>query len=87
MKVPVFIVFDTVADCTLVIGTGNSDKAFIRQNLPYLAKMNPNYLEDYKVFEIGSFTESSFLLESLETPRLVDWNCYSDKRSIGDAQA
>lgn len=77
----IYVVFDVVSDSTVVIGTAVNDKSFIRQNLPYLAKINPNYREDYKVYCVGTYVDTTRKLEQIEE-RVIDFDCYqSDNKA------
>ena len=76
MKVNLYCIFDVVADSVAVVGTGNTDGMFIRQNVPYLEKLNSNYLNDFRVYQIATLAESSMTVESLPAPRLVSWDSY-----------
>ena len=79
MKINVYSIFDVIGDCTVLIGTANTDSAFIRQNLPYLSKINPNFLNDFKVSRIGEYVESTNTLvpcDAIDVP----WTAYDDGR-------
>lgn len=76
MKLNVYCIFDTISDSTVVIGTASTDGAFIRQNAPYLSKINENYLNDFIVYNIGEFVEST--CELIPSPKkVVRWDSYN----------
>ncbi|AXH76318.1 MAG: hypothetical protein [Microviridae sp.] len=77
MKLGLYCIFDSVSDSAIVIGTAPTDGAFIRQNVPYLSKMNDNYLNDYKVFKVGEFTESTMEVTG-SSPTPVSWDAYGN---------
>ena len=75
MKTNIYTVFDTVADETILLGMCKTDGLFVRQNLPYLNKINPNYERDYVIYCIGQFVDSENSLEP-SAPRVVSWDSY-----------
>lgn len=86
MILPIYVIFDTISDSVVVIGTANNDKTFIRQNLPYLAKINPNYLNEYKLYRVGDFVESTLSIVPSE-PSEIDWNTYDGSSSFGNSSS
>lgn len=75
-KINLYAVYDSVADESIVFGTANTDGMFIRQNIPYFERMNPNYLQDFSIYCIGSIVGST--LEVTGCPkRLVSWDSYT----------
>lgn len=77
MVTSLFVVFDNIADTAIVIGSAPNEATFIRQNLPYLSKINENFLNDFSVYEIATFKESSMAVSPLDMPRLVSWDAYN----------
>lgn len=77
MITSLFVVFDNVADTSLVIGSAPNEATFIRQNLPYLSKINENFLNDFSVYEIATFKESTMSVTPLDKPRLIAWDAYN----------
>lgn len=77
----VYCIFDVVSDSAIIIGTSSTDGAFIRQNVPYLSKMNENYVNDYVIYKVGSFTESNMKLEACE-PVVVPWDSYNNPETV-----
>ncbi len=77
MVTSLFCVFDNVADTAIVIGSAPNEATFIRQNLPYLSKINENFLNDFSVYEIATFKESSMAVSPLDKPRLISWDAYN----------
>lgn len=75
MKTRIYSIFDVVSDSTVLIGTAPTDGAFIRQNMPYLEKINPNFLNDFKVSYIGDFIESTGKIVPCD-PTEVAWDSY-----------
>ncbi len=84
MNLPLFVIYDTVSDSVAVVGTANNAKTFIRQNLPYLSKINPNYLAEYKLFQVGSLIESTLSLVASPSPEQIDWSIYSSTPEKND---
>lgn len=76
MKQNIYIIYDTVSEDTVVLGIAPTDGAFIRQNKPYLEKINPNFLNDYKLYCIGDFSGVSLSVAGCEK-RAVDWTAYN----------
>ena len=74
-KSNVYLVFDNVADDPMLIGLCKTDGLFIRNNLPYIEKVNPNYKNDLTVLRIGELKDSSTTLIPCE-PVEVSWDCY-----------
>lgn len=70
-------IYDSVSEDCVVIGTANTDGAFVRQNVPYLNKMNPAFMNDYKLFCIGEFDSKTMRVKDYDIHRLVEWSCYS----------
>ena len=83
-KTNVYVIFDTVADEPIVISTSKTDGLFVRNNLPYVSKMNPNYLMDYVIYHVGYFVDSELSLESC-SPRVVDWDSYKFPEQVEGA--
>lgn len=77
MVLNVYCVFDKVSDSAIVIGTAPTDGAFVRQNLPYLSKVNENYVSDYEIFKVGTFKESTMELVG-SSPIAVSWESYNN---------
>ena len=80
MKTNIYIIFDVVADETIVIGSAKTDGLFIRQNIPYMEKINPNYRNDLAVFCVGQFVDSDRRLEP-SPARPVSWDAYKSPES------
>ncbi len=80
MKLDIFVIYDEISDGTVILGTGNNEKSFIRQNLPYLAKLNPSFKNEFKIYKVGFYSEGSKSLESCE-PVEIDWDSYSPSES------
>ena len=76
-KQNVYCIYDKVADETLVLSMSKTDGLFIRQNLPYMSKINPNYANDMLVYKIGEYVDSTKSLIPLE-PVVVDWTAYNN---------
>ena len=74
-KISIYVIYDKIADETVVIGSAKTDGLFIRQNLPFMQRYNPNYLNDLEVYRIGEYVESSKGLLS-ESPCLIPWDTY-----------
>lgn len=75
MKKGIFCIRDLVGDEVIALGMSPTAGAFIRQNIPYFAKINPNYMVDYRILLIGEFTESDLKITPCE-PQLISWDCY-----------
>lgn len=75
MKNNVYVIYDVVSDSTVVIGTSATDGAFVRQNVPYLSKINDNFLNDFVIYRIGEYFDSECRLVPCEKV-LVDWSSY-----------
>ena len=76
MKQNIYIVYDTVSEDTVVIGTATTDGAFIRQNRQYMEKFNPNWLTDFELYCVGEYKPVSKSLVPCDA-RLVAWNTYN----------
>lgn len=76
MIVNLYVVFDVVADSTVVIGSAPNEQVFIRQNLPYLAKINSNYESEFVVKKVGTYKESTCEISACEIEN-IPWNSYS----------
>lgn len=74
-KVNIYVIFDKIADDTIIIGTAKTDGLFIRQNMPYLNKLNPAYMSECEVLHVGSYVESEKRVEPCD-PRLIPWDAY-----------
>ena len=83
MVTNVYAIFDKVADEMLVLGTAKTDGLFVRQNLPYVSKINENYLDDMEIFCIGSLSTSDMKLSPCEK-RSVSWDSYRHPESFAD---
>ncbi len=83
-KISVYVIKDYVSDTIVVLGSGNNDATFIRQNLPYLAKINPSFKSEFGLYKVGDFVESTLILEPCE-PVLIDWDTYSQP-SVGSRE-
>lgn len=76
MILNLYAVYDIVSKSVSVLGTSTTDGAFIRQNLPYLEKINPNFKDDYVIKKIGTIDDSTAIVTSCEHT-VVDWNSYN----------
>lgn len=76
MKTNLYVVFDKVADETMIIGSAKTDGLFIRQNIPYLQKINPNYQNDCEVRFIGEYVDTECKLIPAEKVRIVPFDSY-----------
>ena len=83
-KTNIYKIFDTVADETILLGMCKTDGLFIRQNLPYLAKINPNFRSDLLIYCVGYLSDSDGLVHPTDdgTPRLVNWDSYNSPESV-----
>lgn len=76
MKNYMYVIYDKIGKDSVLLGIASTDGAFIRQNKPYLEKMNPQFLDDYEVYCVGSFITTDCTVEPLQK-RLVDWHSYN----------
>ena len=76
-KTNIYVVYDKIADETVILAPCKTDGLFVRQNTPYLSKINPNYLFDMVIYQVGEYLESGKLLVPCK-PRLVDWDSYKN---------
>ena len=81
-KSNVYVVFDEVADDVILVGMCKTDGLFVRQNLPYISKINENYKNDLKVYRIGEIADSSLLISSYDKPVSVSWDSYVRPESV-----
>ena len=59
MKSNIYVIRDKVADDIVLLSMCKTDGLFVRQNLPFLSKLNPNFMEDTEILCIGEFVDSS----------------------------
>lgn len=76
MKTNVYIIKDVIADEVTIMGMCKTDGLFIRQNLPFLQKLNPNFMNEMEIYRIGEFVDSSMSVNNLPAPELVSWDTY-----------
>lgn len=84
MKTNLYVIFDKVADETVVIGSAKTDGLFVRQNQPYLQKINPNYLDDYEIRCVGEYIDSDCKLVPADEVRVVPFDSYGHPEEKGD---
>ena len=84
MVTNVYAIFDKVADEMIVLGTAKTDGLFVRQNLPYLNKINPNYQEDTEIYCIGSLSTSDMVLKPSDK-RVVSFDSYAHPESVASS--
>lgn len=75
MITSIYVVYDKVADETIILGNAKTDGMFIRNNAQFLSRMNPNYLADYDVYCVGTYTDTEKKITACN-PRLVLWDAY-----------
>ncbi|HBF68146.1 MAG TPA: hypothetical protein DDW20_02355 [Firmicutes bacterium] len=76
MLLNLYAVYDVVSESVSVLGTSTTDGAFIRQNLPYLEKINPNFKTDLQIRKIGTIDDTTCVVAPCEHT-IVDWNTYN----------
>lgn len=81
-KTNVYVVVDKVADETVLLGMCKTDGLLVRQNLPYLSKINPNFVNDFVIYCIGQYVDTSMVLEPCP-PREVSWDSYKTPEAVG----
>lgn len=81
-KTNVYVVVDKVADETVLLGMCKTDGLLVRQNLPYLSKINPNFREDFEIYCVGQYVDTSKSLEA-SPARLVSWDSYRTPEEVG----
>lgn len=82
MKLNIYAIYDSVADDVIMIATAKTDGLFLRTNAPYLAKLNPNYLQDCVVYQVGEFATTTMEV-SPTVRRQIDWNSYNHPEDEG----
>ena len=75
MKTNLYVIYDSVADETVLCSLCKTDGLFVRQNLPYVSKINPNYEIDMHIYCIGQYVDSTMQVEPCP-PRKVSWDSY-----------
>ena len=75
MKTNVYVIFDKVADEVVLCSMCKTDGLFVRQNLPYVSKLNPAYERDLEIRHIGYYVDSTCSLEPCDA-RIVEWTAY-----------
>ena len=75
MKTNIYVIFDRVADEVVLSSMCRTDGLFIRQNLPYVSKLNPNYANELEIRHVGYYVDSTGTLEPCD-PRVVSWDSY-----------
>ena len=55
-------------------------------NAPYLAKLNPNYLQDCVVYQVGEFATTTMEV-SPTVRRQIDWNSYNHPEDEGSIKS
>ena len=83
MKSNIYVIRDKVADDIVLLSMCKTDGLFVRQNLPFLSKLNPNFMEDTEILCIGEFVDSSMSI-SPSPARLVSWDSYKSPEQKGD---
>ena len=83
MKSNIYVIRDKVADDIVLLAMSKTDGLFVRQNVPYLSKLNPNFMDDMEILCIGEFTDSSMSI-SPSPARLVSWDSYKTPEQKGD---
>lgn len=81
-KTNVYVVVDKVADETVLLGMCKTDGLLVRQNLPYLSKINPNFANDFIIYCIGQYVDTSMSLEPCPA-REVPWDSYKTPEAFG----
>lgn len=71
----VFGIYDKVEGTLVSIGTAQTSGGFIRNMLNWLKHFNPNFLNDFDLYELGSFDESNVVINPCRT--LCSWGDYS----------
>ena len=80
MKLNMYVVYDTVGDSIILIGNSRTDGQFIRDNMQFLQRYNSNYMNDFIVYCVGAFVESSMEFENCPR-RQVSWDSYQRPES------
>ena len=71
----VYIVYDKIADDTIILGSSKTDGMFVRNNAQFLQRMNSNFMNDYDIYCVGTYTDTDKKLAPC-VPRLVSWDSY-----------
>ena len=82
MKTNVYVVKDVIADDIIILGMAKTDGLFVRQNAQFFSRMNLNFLDDYKIFCIGQFVDSTLKIENLTEARPVSWDSYKHPETV-----
>ena len=81
-KTNIYVVIDKVADETVLLCMCKTDGLLVRQNIPYLSKINPNFVTDFEIYQVGQYVDTSMALEPCP-PRLVSWDSYKAPEQVG----
>lgn len=74
LSLSLYVLTDYVNGRTpIMLGLAYTDGAFIREIIPFCNSRNPNWLNDYSVYCVGSVDGLDF---SSRPARLVSWDAY-----------
>lgn len=71
----IYVIYDKVANDTVVLAMARTDGLFIRNNLPMISKINPAYEQDFEVWRVGTYRSSDKSVSNI-APELVEWDAY-----------
>lgn len=78
-----FTIFDLVSESLVLIGPDKTPGSFVRKNLPYLSKINPNYYADYEIYEVGTIDDTTCEIHPCKKS-LIAWDCYKTPEIVAD---
>lgn len=78
-----FTIYDVISDSLVLIGPDKTAGSFVRKNLPYLSKINANYLSDYIIYEVGTIDDSTCEITST-VKTLIPWDCYKTPEIVAE---
>ena len=71
----IYVVRDKVADDVVSVNTATTDGMFVRTYSRGFQSLNPNFLEDFEIYQVGSISFDT--LECTPCPnRKVSWDSY-----------
>lgn len=71
----IYVVRDVIADDVVSINTATTDGMFVRTYAKGFNSLNPNFLKDFEIYEVGSVDFDT--LECTACPkRKVSWDSY-----------
>lgn len=71
----IYVVRDNIADDVVSVNTATTDGMFVRTYSKGFQSLNPNFLSDFEIYQVGTVDFDS--LECISCPkRKVSWDSY-----------